>query len=114
AFRHELARLALNSTLAPIRARAWHSRILHALAERGADTAKLVHHAELAGNVEALLRHAPLAGTEASRVGSHREAAAHFKLALKHADTLPAVERAELFENHAQECYYGNNLSESM
>ncbi|HEY1282855.1 MAG TPA: AAA family ATPase, partial [Steroidobacteraceae bacterium] len=105
AFRHELARLAVNGTLAPARARAWHGRILSALAEREGQLAKLVHHAELAGDVAALLRHAPEAGREASRVGSHREAAAHFRLALKYADAVATAERADLYESHAQECY---------
>jgi DNA-binding CsgD family transcriptional regulator/tetratricopeptide (TPR) repeat protein len=114
AFRHELARQAVNSTLPQTRARTLHGKILSALAERGGDTAKLVHHAELAGDVEALLHHAPIAGHEASRVGSHREAAAHFNLALKYADSLTPAMRADLYENHAQECYYGNRLTESM
>ena len=51
AFRHELARLAVESSLAPHRRRALHEKLLAALAERG-DVSRLAFHAEEAGAVD--------------------------------------------------------------
>ena len=111
AFRHELARLAVSSTLPQGRASTWHSRLLHALAERGADKADLVHHAALAGDATAVLRYAPLAGKEASRLGSHHEAARHFETALRYCGGLKTADKAEIYEQHAKECLLGNQIA---
>jgi ATP/maltotriose-dependent transcriptional regulator MalT len=110
-FRHELARLAVNSTLPQGRARGWHARLLQALATHGANEAHLVHHAALAGDAEAVLRYAPLAGKEASRLGSHYEAAKHFAAALKYCSSLPPAEQALIYEQHARECILGNQIA---
>ena len=110
-FRHELARLAVHSTLAPEHARALHQRVLHALVEHGADLTQLVHHAALANNAGAVLEFAPLAGKEASRLGAHREAAAHFGTALRYSASLSGASRAELFELHARECSFSNQTT---
>lgn len=48
AFRHELARLAVESTLSPLRAQALHAQVLRSLLAHGAEpaqAARLVHHA---------------------------------------------------------------------
>ena len=95
AFRHELARLAVESSLAPHRRRALHEAILAALADRG-DLSRLAYHAEEAGDVEAVLQYAPAAGRAASAASSHREAAVQYARALRHAGGLPPAERAAL------------------
>jgi DNA-binding CsgD family transcriptional regulator len=102
-FRHELARLAVHSTLPPERARGLHSRVLQALLERHADVTQLVHHAVLAKNSAAVLEYAPLAATEAARLGAHREAAAHLAAALRYRDELPLTLQAQMFEQLAEE-----------
>jgi predicted ATPase len=79
-FRHELARLAVEESLAPNQAIVLHAKALAALAEppSGApDLARLAHHAEAAGDAEAALEFAPAAAVRASSLGAHREAAAH-------------------------------------
>lgn len=113
-FRHELARLAVHSTVPAERARAMHERLLQALVEQGADVTELVHHAALANNAAAVLQYAPVAGTEAARLGAHREAAAHFRTALRYADSLPGSSRAELLELHAEECSLINQTREAI
>ncbi|TLY72800.1 MAG: hypothetical protein E6K49_15085, partial [Gammaproteobacteria bacterium] len=110
-FRHELARLAVHSTLAPEHARAMHQRVLQALVEHGADLTQLVHHAALANNAGAVLEYAPLAGKEASRLGAHREAAAHFGAALRYSASLSGASQAELFELHVRECSFSNQTT---
>jgi DNA-binding CsgD family transcriptional regulator len=104
AFRHELARLALESAVAPHRRRALHRAILTALpAQPAADPARLAHHADEAGDGAAVLEHAPEAARRASLAGAHREAAAQLARALRHADALPPADRAALLESYAHE-----------
>src|SRR3954451_16503240 len=64
AFRHELARLAIEESLAPDRRAALNRAALNALAAAPAgavDLARVAHHAEAAGDGEAVLRFAPAA-----------------------------------------------------
>ena len=98
AFRHELARRAVEEAMPRSRARQLHARVLSALRASGADPVRLVHHAERAGDDDALLVVAPLAARAAAAAGAHREAAAHYGRALKLADRYPEVERADLLE----------------
>jgi DNA-binding CsgD family transcriptional regulator/tetratricopeptide (TPR) repeat protein len=113
AFRHELARLALEDALSPIRANALHRKALAALGDppSGApDPARLAHHAEAAGDGEAVLRYAPSAAKRASSMGAHRESAAQYSRALRFADAVPADQRADLLEARAYECYLTDEL----
>jgi predicted ATPase len=85
-FRHELARLAIEDALTPLRRTALHRRALQALEVPPTgelDLARLVHHAEAAADVEALVRFAPAAAARAAMTGAHREAAAHYARALR-------------------------------
>src|SRR5580704_9832807 len=107
-FRHELARLAVHSTLPPERARTMHGRVLQALEEHNADLTQLMHHATQANNAAAVLKYAPLAAREAARLGAHREAAAHWIAALRYRDALPTPTQAGFFEQHAKECSLTN------
>jgi DNA-binding CsgD family transcriptional regulator len=104
AFRHELARLAVEDALAPHRRRELHASILAALESRG-DLSRLAHHAEEAGDADAVLRYAPAAARAAAAASSHREAAAQYERALRHADALEPAERAELLAAGAQEMH---------
>lgn len=106
AFHHDLARLAIEESIAPDRALDLHRRTLLALAEPphgSPDPARLAHHAEAAHDAGAQLRYARAAGERASAVGAHREAAAQFLRALRVADALPPEHRADLFDNLAHE-----------
>jgi DNA-binding CsgD family transcriptional regulator/tetratricopeptide (TPR) repeat protein len=116
-FRHELARLAVEESISPDR-RLWlHRRAAEALAATlGAtpDLARLAHHAEAAGDGEAVLRFAPSAAARAASLGAHREAAAQYARALRFADALSPQERAELLEKRAYECYVTGGLEEAI
>jgi DNA-binding CsgD family transcriptional regulator/tetratricopeptide (TPR) repeat protein len=108
AFRHELARLAVEGSIAPDRSLALHTAVLQALADPPAgapDPSRLAHHAEAAGDAATVLRYAPEAGERAAALGAHREAADQFERALRFADSAPADRRAELWERRAHECY---------
>jgi DNA-binding CsgD family transcriptional regulator len=105
AFRHELARLAIEESVPPHRVLALHEAALAALAARGDDYARLAHHAEAAGDADAVLRWAPLAGGRAAAAGARREAAEQYARALRFADRLAPDARAELLRRRADECY---------
>jgi DNA-binding CsgD family transcriptional regulator len=105
-FRHELARLAIEESIAPNRRRALHAEILRVLSLAPVpDYARLAHHAEGAGDVEAVLRFAPAAADRAAELGAHREAAAQYARALRFGDGLSSEEQAELLERRSRECY---------
>jgi class 3 adenylate cyclase/tetratricopeptide (TPR) repeat protein len=116
AFRHELARLALEDSLSPTRRVALHRRALLALAgppTGSPDLERLAHHAEGAGDAIAALRYAPEAGDRAARVGAHREAAAQYGRALRFAESLGPRERAELLHKYSYECYLTDQQREA-
>ncbi|MGM9490453.1 ATP-binding protein [Ideonella sp. YS5] len=108
AFRHELARQALEQALfAPVAAQL-HARVLGALESAGAPDvppARLVHHAARAGQRAAVQRLAPMAAARAAELGAHREAAALYATALEAAVGLSSEERAELLEKRSYQCY---------
>ena len=85
-----------------------HRRALAALADPpgGApELARLVHHAEAAGDVDAVLRFAPAAAARAASLGAYREAAAQYARALGFGDRLAVGVRAELLERRSHACY---------
>jgi DNA-binding CsgD family transcriptional regulator len=117
AFRHELARLAIEESLAPDRALALHQKALEALAappDGEPDLARLAHHADAANDTAAVLRFAPAAGERAASLGAHREAAAQFGRALRYAENLPIEAEAGLLERRSYECYLIDEFDESV
>jgi DNA-binding CsgD family transcriptional regulator/tetratricopeptide (TPR) repeat protein len=108
AFRHELARLALEASLSPNRKALLHQVALRALTASpagGKDPARLAHHAEAAGDAVATLTYAPAAAARASALGAHREAGAQYARALRFADELALDEQAMLLEQLSNEHY---------
>ena len=117
AFRHELARLAVEDGLTPTRRVALHRRTLAALAASAAgrvDPARLAHHAEGSGDAGAVLRYAPAAAEHAFAVGAFREAAAQYARALRFASGRPAGERAALLEGRSRACYLADDQLEAI
>jgi DNA-binding SARP family transcriptional activator len=117
AFRHEIARLAFDESLAPHRKIALHRKALAALANppTGApDLARLAHHADAAGEAEMVLRFAPEAAARAASLGAHREAAAHYGRALRFGDRLSPPERADLLARRSHECYVIDRYDEAI
>jgi hypothetical protein len=78
------------------------------------DLARLAHHAEGAGDREAILEFAPAATRQAAAARAHRSAARLFELALRHADDLPPAERAQLLDEFSVECDITNRRPEAI
>jgi tetratricopeptide (TPR) repeat protein len=98
------------------RRRGLHARVLGALeaAPAAVEPARLVHHAEAAGDAGSVQRYAPLAAAQASALGAHREASAHYGVGLRFAEGLPAESRAGLLEGRSYEDYMIGRLPEAI
>ncbi|UVK41470.1 LuxR C-terminal-related transcriptional regulator [Mesorhizobium sp. AR10] len=115
AFRHEIARRAVEMMLTTTHRRQFNQRALAALLENGDVSAgRLVHHAVEAHNLEAVRELAPIAAREASRVGAHRDAVGYYEVALRQADSLPMENRAALYEKYAFECHLIGRIDEAI
>ncbi|HET6642720.1 MAG TPA: AAA family ATPase [Gaiellaceae bacterium] len=107
-FRHELTRLSIEESIEPRRRLFLHRRALAALSNPPSgepDAARLAHHAEAAGDAEAVLRYAPAAAARASALRAHREAAGQYARALRFAESLDLEGRAQLLERYSDACY---------
>jgi DNA-binding CsgD family transcriptional regulator len=117
AFRHELARLAVEESV-PLDVKvALHRKALAALEvppDGVQDAARLAHHAEAAGEPHAVLRFAPAAAVRAASLGAHREAAAQYARALRFAEREPLEARAELLDRRAHECMVIGEFTEAI
>ncbi len=121
AFRHELARLAIEQTLTPAARAGLHAMALRALRAAGiSDDRRLAHHAAGSGDGAAAWRHASQAGARAARLGAHREAAEQYQLALRFTDSVAGSvagqggsERARLLAALSYECYLTDQLGEA-
>ena len=113
AFRHDLARVAVEETLPPDQRCSLHRRALAALDGR-AEPARLAYHAEGAGDGPAVLRFAPAAAERAATTGAHREAAAQYARALRFAGELSPAARAGLLERRSHECFVTDQSIEAI
>jgi DNA-binding CsgD family transcriptional regulator/tetratricopeptide (TPR) repeat protein len=117
AFRHELARVAIEQSLSTLRAQDLHGRVLTVLERDGTMPVSLawrVHHATRANDVAAVLRLAPEAAREAQMRGAHREAAAHLRTALAHITDEPDSVRAALLDRLAYESYLTDRIDDAL
>ena len=113
-FRHELARLTVEQALGPGARAELHARALQVLLVLDpSDDRALAYHADECGDDARVLEYAPRAAEHAARLGAHREAAAHYRRALRVANA-PADVRARLFESLSYECYLTDELAEAI
>ncbi|MGE5750139.1 MAG: ATP-binding protein, partial [Gemmatimonas sp.] len=116
-FRHELARMAVLDTVLPHRRIELNRVILDTLRNRPEsqlDSARLAHHADEAGDVDAVLRFAPEAARRASQLSAHRDAIAQYERVLPHVDRLSPDERARILEGYARECVATDRYDEAI
>jgi DNA-binding CsgD family transcriptional regulator len=111
AFRHELARLAIESSVPVGALRAVHARLLDVMERAGVgEMAVLTHHAAAAGDRGRATSYAMSAAEQAARTGAHREAVAFLRLALDESDGRSS-ERAELLRRLSLEQYMMSDLT---
>jgi DNA-binding CsgD family transcriptional regulator/tetratricopeptide (TPR) repeat protein len=115
-FRHELTRRAVESSLTPVRRRHLNLRVLEALSALPeiAGPARLAHHADEAGDVEAIVTHSLSAARVARGVDGHREAVSHFKALEPHLDLVAPPERGLLLEEWADSERYTDNYRNAL
>jgi DNA-binding CsgD family transcriptional regulator len=116
-FRHELARLAVEESLTPDRRIELNRMAFRAIIDAPSgelDLAALAHHADAAGDAEAVLHYAPPAAERAAELGAHREAAAQYARALRFSASLVPDAQAELYERLSYECYLTGEFDEAI
>lgn len=103
AFRHELARTAIESSLAePVR-RELNKKALKACQVLGFDVSRLAHHARQSGDVDAMIRLLPEAARQAAHAQSHREAVMHLEALEPYVERLEPRDRTDLYVLWANE-----------
>ena len=117
AFRHELARLALEGAVDARRRRILHAAIAEGLRSPpggGPDDARLAHHAEAAGDAGAAVAHSLAAARRAAAHGAHRQAADQYGRALRLGTGLQREERAEILAAYANEAHVTGRLDDAV
>ena len=108
-FRHELARRAIERQLTSGARVACNRRVLAELEGRpNVELSRLAHHAQEAGDPEAVIRHGLAAAREAAGAGAFSEALAHYELVLGWSGQLPGQQLATVQEESSWVLY---NLS---
>ncbi|MDT7581121.1 MAG: hypothetical protein QOK35_2385, partial [Pseudonocardiales bacterium] len=115
AFRHELARRAVEGATATTDRMAAHERVVRALTARPeSDPARIVHHAVRAGDDATVLARAPEAARRAAAAGAQGQAATLYEEALRRASLLPPEQRAALREAHAWTLFHCNRRRDAV
>jgi DNA-binding CsgD family transcriptional regulator/tetratricopeptide (TPR) repeat protein len=117
AFRHELARQAVEGALSPARRQALNTQVLYTLLEseiEPASLARLAHHATQAADAALVLRFAPAAARQAAARGAHREAAAHCQTALRYTDQMAPEQHAGLLDGLSYELYLTGRFADAV
>lgn len=114
AFRHDLARLSVEDAIPPGERAELHAAALRELTLIDpSEHRALAHHAAACGNWPAVLVHAPAAASRAARLGAHRQAVEHYRMALRTPSVAPE-QRAHLFEQLSFECYLTELTEEAL
>ncbi len=110
-FRHELARRSVEADLRETKRREINLAVMNAMEALGYDVARTAHHARVGGDVEALLRLAPLAARRAADMESHYEAVSHLRALEPHVDRFDDGMCADHYDLWAYEEYLLNETT---
>ena len=115
AYRHEIARLAVETALRPTRRRALNAALLAKMQADGrVPNARQMHHARAAADSAQIARLAPLAGREAMAAGANRQAADYLSIAVDLADPKDEAAFAALLFDAGEACRLVSRLSDAM
>ena len=107
AFRHELARRAVEDSLPGSLRMQLNERVLAVLlAQQDPDLTRVVHHAVQAGDDQAVVAHAPEAARRARAAGAQGQGSALLEQALRRRDLMEPEDRAETAEALAWALYH--------
>ena len=115
AFRHELARRAVETSLTDgerVRANADVAEAL--LSSPPVDPSRIVHHAERADRADLLVRYGPAAVDDAIRFGAHRQAAEMLRRLLGHDEAFAPGDVARMLNQLAYALYVLNEFDEAL
>jgi DNA-binding CsgD family transcriptional regulator/Tfp pilus assembly protein PilF len=115
-FKHELYRKTIEESLTAYKRIQLNARVLDVLlsnAEEEGNLALIVHHAKNAHNKPVVAKFAPVAARDAAIHGAHYEAAKLYGTAIQYSDSKEKAV-ADLFEQHAYECYLTNQVSQAI
>src|SRR2546421_4977087 len=108
-FRHELARRAIETSLAVGEVVQANREVLDILLQQPhIELSRVVHHAVRACRVDVLVQYDPVAAADAERTGAHRQAAETLRAVLEHSDRLDHATRARLLTRRAYSFYVVN------
>jgi DNA-binding CsgD family transcriptional regulator/tetratricopeptide (TPR) repeat protein len=114
-FRHELARRAIETSLAPGRRRELHQKVVNVLRPNpDARASEIAHHAERAGDISAFIEFTRRAADEAARTGASREAAAHYGAMLRQRQALSPADVMDTLEQHARQAHLWGDAHTAM
>jgi tetratricopeptide (TPR) repeat protein len=115
AFRHELARRAIETSMTAGELVQANREVLNVLLRHSRpEPSRIVHHAERALRGDILARYGPVAADEAQREGAHRQAAETVRVVLEHADDVNSATRARLLTQRAYSLYVVNEYDAAL
>ncbi len=117
AFKHELFRRVIETTVSPLQKINLHKRILEILLpafEEKQELERIVHHAKNANEREWVLKYAPIAARKAAALGAHQEASKLFLTAIEYDTGDNQQQLLELYEAYVYECYLTSQIPEAI
>ncbi|MGI9608180.1 MAG: ATP-binding protein [Acidimicrobiales bacterium] len=104
-YRHDLQRRAVEEALTPSARQKLNQNLLDAIGD-SVDSARIVHHAVAADDVDSIVRFALRAAREAMAIESTSEAVSHFRLLEPHLDLVNLAERVAILTDWAKQEYF--------
>jgi DNA-binding CsgD family transcriptional regulator len=104
-FRHELVRMAVERSLGAGRRISLNAAVLAALRSSGVEPARLLHHAVLAGDTDAVISLTPEAVRRAIARGGNRQALDHLAVLEPHLDGLTSTHHGDVLELWSEAAY---------
>lgn len=116
-FKHELFRIAVESSLSPFKRVAINKRILDLFREsfeQKEEIERIIHHAKNANEYDIVVQYAPLAAKQAACVGAHIEASRLYLSAIEYYQGNDTDILLQFYEAYAYECYLTNQIKEAI
>ncbi len=116
-FKHELTRLAVEESLSLSKKQLLNEKVFQIFLKQEKINnylARIIHHAEQSHNKEGIIKYAPIAAKQASKLGAHLLAAKHYKNVLRFADELSIQDQLDFYESKSYECYLNGKVKEGI